>query len=91
MTNIVTITRFYSGFCNVADTFRVGNFERDGRARTADYVLPNGYEIDGLVLRDPDGYQVEIIPSSRCGRPQLISLAGKIRTRPVLVNHNDHH
>jgi hypothetical protein len=80
----VTITRHYSGFTNVSDKFSVGNHERDGDASVSDYLLPEGYEVDADVVRDPAGYQCEIIPHSS-GRPQLVSLAGKINTSPVLT------
>lgn len=90
MTSQATITRHYSGFSNVSDTFRVGNFEHEGRASVDDYDLPNGYEVDGLVVRDPDGYQCEIVLHSS-GAPQLISLAGKIQTSPVLRKYRANH
>jgi hypothetical protein len=83
MANAVTITREYSGFSNAADTFRVGDFEHYGNASASDYALPNGYNVDGLVVRDPDGYQCAIVLHTS-GCPQLISLAGKIKTSPVL-------
>jgi hypothetical protein len=82
--NNITITRCYSGFCNVADTFRVGNFERDGNASATEYRLPNGYELDGLAVRDPDGYECAIVPHP-CGRPQLVSRTGAIQTSPILT------
>ena len=81
---IITITRHYSGFQNRADRFSVGDNETVDSA-VLDYVLPDGYQIDGGVIRDAEGYQCEIVPHRGSGRPQLISLAGPVKAQPVLA------
>lgn len=82
----VTLTRHYSGFTNIADTYSIGDHERDGKASTRVYELPPGYTHDdeANVIRDPRGFQCAIVPHS-CGRPQVVSLAGPVKTSPVLI------
>lgn len=78
----VTLTRHYSGFRNVADKFSVGDNEM-ADSSVSDYLLPDGYEVDGDMIRDANGYQCAIVPHGS-GRPQLISLAGPTQAQPVL-------
>lgn len=80
----VTITRHYSGFNNVADKFSLGNHEHDGAASVSDYVLPEGYAVDGEKIFDPANCECEIVPHDS-GRPQLVSLVGRITASPVLI------
>ena len=80
----VTLTRHYSGFRNVADSFSVGNNE-DASTSVASYELPAGYSIDGDVVRDSAGYECAIYPDRRTGRPQIYSLAGPISASPILA------
>lgn len=83
---IVTITRHYSGFSNVADWFQVGNYEHEGNASVSDYRLPDGYRIEdrsGSII-DPAGVLCSVELHSS-GLPQVISLAGPITESPVLV------
>lgn len=71
----VTLTREFSGFANVQDTWLVGN--DDSKAGTIGvYALPNGYHVGKNQAEDDaifgaDGYECEIIPHSS-GRPQLL-------------------
>lgn len=82
---IVTITRHYSDFSNVADKLSVGNNEHDGDASAADYSLPEGYAVDAAynVIRDRDGYECAIVLHD--SNPKLISRGGKITAEPVLM------
>jgi hypothetical protein len=84
----VTITRRYSGFRNVCDTFFVGR-STDVDQSDGEYTLPAGYRlgsdnIDPAII-DPAGYVCAIaidLPSQVS--PRLISMAGPISAMPVL-------
>ncbi|MFG1454460.1 hypothetical protein V5F44_19730 [Xanthobacter sp. V2C-8] len=71
----ITVTRMYSGFSNVADSFSLGNMEHEGNAAASSYDLPDGYTVDGGVLYDPMGYACEII-AGHGGSLTLVSRAG---------------
>lgn len=88
MTTIVTITRHHSGFANVEDRYSIGDND-SADTSVGRYVLPHGYTVDDDVIRDPQGYQCEIVEHDS-GRPQLISLAGPVHDRPVLVERRNH-
>jgi hypothetical protein len=68
----IIITRHYSGFTNVADTYQVGDHEADGNADVTAYDLPTGYSVqDGLVY-DHAGWQCEVLHGDH-GGPALYS------------------
>lgn len=71
---IVTVTRHFSGFQNVADTFSIGNNEQDGSAAASEYSLPVGYSVSEGRIYDNFGIECMITASAR--GPVLISRAG---------------
>lgn len=74
---VVTITRHFSGFRNVADRFRVGEHEGDGNASADRYHLPAGYSVnEGRNILDPDGVLCAIVADDDGNGPILISLVG---------------
>jgi hypothetical protein len=83
---IVTLSRRFSGFANVADSWHIGD-DLDHAGVTHDYVLPDGYTLDEMALlgiADPHGIDCQIVSHSS-GRPQLISIgAGGVDAQPVL-------
>ena len=80
---IITITRHYNGFVNVADTYEVGNHEHEGNAAASNYVLPEGYTVSNGMIYDPAGYQCEVFGDER--GVFLMSLAGPCRSEPILT------
>lgn len=87
MTKTVKITRYDSGFQNVAPRFVIGDYD-DGASclvNCAEYSLPDGYHVaesgGGLLeIYDDQDRHHEIIEHSS-GNPQLIGLP---RRMPVL-------
>ena len=82
----ITVTRHFSGFADVADSFELGNAEHEGSTELGRYLLPDGYTLDSVygVVRDAAGYQCGIY-ADNAGHPTLISLAGPNTATPRLV------
>ena len=76
----VQITKHYSGFANVCDTYCLGNHEHAGMTEMTAYRLPDGYTYapDMDAIYDPDGWMCAIVDGAD-GYPVLISRGG---TRP---------
>jgi hypothetical protein len=83
---IVTLSRRFSGFVNVADTWRIGD-DPDHAGSTHDYILPDGYTLNEMTIcgiADPNGIDCAIVTHSS-GRPQFVSVgAGGVDAHPVL-------
>lgn len=82
MTTTVIITRHYSGFINVADSFEIGNTEHENNSATGVYRLPAGYTMHDGRIYDTSDYACEIHPGDD-GKPRLYSLAGPCRDQPL--------
>lgn len=82
MATTVIITRHYSGFVNVADSFEIGNTEHEGSAATGVYRLPEGYTLHLGRIYDTSNYACEIHPGDD-DRPRLYSLAGPCPDMPL--------
>ncbi|WP_323034130.1 hypothetical protein [Pararhodobacter sp.] len=83
----VTLTRMYSGFTNIADSYEIGVHESEGKAACGDYILPEGYTlgVDRMgadSVFDPAGYPCQIY--ARKHGPYLVSMAGTCPDTPVL-------
>lgn len=71
----ITLTREFSGFTNVQDTWLLGS--DDSKAGTiGDYLLPEGFTVGKdwagePAIFGPDDYKCEIITHTS-GRPQLL-------------------
>jgi hypothetical protein len=84
----ITLTRHFSGFNNVSDTWKIGNTETTDSA-VYEAELPAGYGLGKTqileedVIIDPAGHSCTIVHHSS-GKPQLISLSGPVKEQPVL-------
>lgn len=71
----IIITRHYSGFVNVADSYQIGDYEADGHADVTEYHLPTGYSVQDGFIYDPMGWQCEVLHGEH-GGPALYSRNG---------------
>ena len=72
--NTVIITRHFSTFNNVADSFVVGNYEGEGNAAATVYRLPEGYCVSNDRIYDKSDIECAIIAEG--SRVVLMSQAG---------------
>lgn len=82
MTKVI-ITRHYSGFCNVEDTYLIGNHEHHGRAYAAEFDLPAGYTVHNNRIYDAAGIECAIVPDGDA--PLLISRTGNCPDQRLTV------
>lgn len=57
----IIITRHYSSFANVADSYQIGDHEADGNAAVTAYFLPPGYSMQDGLIYDKAGWRCEIL------------------------------
>lgn len=70
----VLITRHYSGFGNVEDTFSLGNSEHEGNASLSRYDLPAGYTVKSDRIFDTADIECAICAAGN--KVMLVSRAG---------------